>query len=191
MCSDCGRALGGRWGNRCYWCNGRPKTGGMRQCKICAKEFYVPAWKPRDRNQGTYCSRDCKYEDMLRTPGTRGESLNERRKRSNRQKYGLRPGEYEAMLDSQDGKCAICLEPPTGGATSQSRLHIDHDHKRGWVRGLLCSRCNTALGLLRDRPDLVRAAAEYLDLHQLVSRIIVGPAPSNGDYSTYLEANSP
>jgi hypothetical protein len=53
--------------------------------------------------------------------------------------------------------CAICCEP------FERTPHVDHCHKTGSFRGLLCTRCNTAIGLLRDSPDLARAAARYLD----------------------------
>jgi hypothetical protein len=59
------------------------------------------------------------------------------------------------MVSKQGGICAICRE------TKIDR--IDHDHKTGKVRGLLCHCCNAALGLFRDLPDRLRAAAEYLE----------------------------
>lgn len=52
----------------------------------------------------------------------------------------LAPGEYERLLAAQDGHCALC--PATG---KTRRLHVDHDHKTGQVRGLLCYKCNNAL----------------------------------------------
>lgn len=56
-------------------------------------------------------------------------------------KYGITPEDYDALFVAQDGKCAICLKPP-----KVFRLHTDHDHKTGTVRGLLCVSCNTKLG---------------------------------------------
>jgi hypothetical protein len=68
--------------------------------------------------------------------------------------YGITLDQYEAMLSSQGGVCAIC---------SQSRpLHIDHCHKTGRVRGLLCSHCNTTLGHMQDNPDFLINATYYL-----------------------------
>lgn len=65
----------------------------------------------------------------------------------------LPSGEYEAMLAAQDGHCALCPATP-----KTRRLHVDHDHKTGAVRGLLCYRCNNALPAWMTRPWLDRAA---------------------------------
>jgi hypothetical protein len=85
-----------------------------------------------------------------------------------RRKYGLTVDRYTTMFFDQGGACAICGEKETyGNKTGQRRiLSVDHDHTTGKVRGLLCNKCNQALGLLRDRPDLALRAAEYLAEHQ-------------------------
>lgn len=72
--------------------------------------------------------------------------------------YRLDMATYQSMYTLQNGCCAICQtqKDPIG-------LVIDHNHKTGKVRGLLCSGCNTALGLLQDSPDVVTAALTYLD----------------------------
>lgn len=66
MCPTCGRPYGKI--RRCYFCCPRPRTGEFRHCPICAKKFYASGWQLRDveRNQGTYCSRPCKYEGIRR-----------------------------------------------------------------------------------------------------------------------------
>jgi len=71
--------------------------------------------------------------------------------------YGITIGDYYAMLESQDGTCAIC-----DGGTSRNYLACDHDHKTGEVRGLLCARCNKVLRDMRDSPEKLRIAADYL-----------------------------
>lgn len=71
--------------------------------------------------------------------------------------YGITVEEYDDMLESQGGGCYICGVGPVGRA-----LDIDHDHRTGKVRGLLCSNHNRALGLLGDDPDLLLAAHTYL-----------------------------
>lgn len=71
------------------------------------------------------------------------------------------------MLAEQDGRCAICGEPPDpNGVRASSRLHVDHDHTTGENRSLLCTRCNQGLGYFRDDPDLIEAAARYIRNHR-------------------------
>lgn len=80
----------------------------------------------------------------------------------NLRKYDLSLEQREDMELAQDGKCAICGDLPKGGKTSSSSLHVDHDHKTGKVRGLLCNNCNHAIGKLHDSPFLMEKAAAYL-----------------------------
>lgn len=83
------------------------------------------------------------------------------RKRDNehRRLYGMEPEDYTALLDAQNGKCAICRLEHRG---SGKRLHVDHCHNSSKVRGLLCGKCNTAIGLLDDLPERAEAVAAYL-----------------------------
>ena len=88
------------------------------------------------------------------------ETHKEERKARNRaaeiqRKYKLTMTEYSILLSSASGHCAICGEP--------AKLHIDHDHKEGGVRGLLCGSCNRMLGLAFDNPDTLRNAIAYLE----------------------------
>jgi hypothetical protein len=71
--------------------------------------------------------------------------------------YGLTPEQYTIMLDSHGGVCAICKK--SGGAKG---LVVDHCHETGVVRGLLCVKCNTGIGLLCDDPARLTAAAKYI-----------------------------
>lgn len=94
------------------------------------------------------------------------EKRNPEKAKANRRKtklkihFGLTVSQYDAMLASQDGACAICRETET--VRRNKHLSVDHCHATGRIRGLLCSKCNTAIGMLRDRPENARAAAEYL-----------------------------
>ncbi len=73
--------------------------------------------------------------------------------------YGLEPEQYTAMLESQGGVCAICGRPP-----AKKSLEVDHDHKSGKVRGLLCWRCNSRLlSAAGVDPARLRRAALYLE----------------------------
>jgi recombination endonuclease VII len=74
-------------------------------------------------------------------------------------KMGWNYQAYQNMLASQGGVCKICKQPPKDG----KRLHTDHCHKSGRIRGLLCETCNWGLGHFKDNPELLRKAAEYLE----------------------------
>ena len=63
--------------------------------------------------------------------------------------------ELEAVYDASDGKCQIC--------GTVEKLHLDHCHNTGKIRGLLCMRCNTAIGRMHDDPELLRKAIAYLE----------------------------
>lgn len=81
--------------------------------------------------------------------------------------YGITLPEYERMWAEQEGLCAICGYPETGThnrgkVTVELSLAVDHDHRTGAIRGLLCHKCNKAIGLFDDDPGLLRAAAAYV-----------------------------
>lgn len=73
--------------------------------------------------------------------------------------YGLTLPEYEKILESQGGKCKICGLNKEGEFKS---LSVDHCHKTGRIRGILCTRCNTGLGNFKDDIELLKKAIEYL-----------------------------
>jgi hypothetical protein len=80
--------------------------------------------------------------------------------------YGFTPEEYDEMFAAQEGKCAICKRVPSGNGVDRHNLVVDHDHDTGKVRSLLCDFCNRGLGIFRDSPDDLIAAAAYLLQHQ-------------------------
>jgi hypothetical protein len=112
------------------------RLGVSNVCKGC-HQVYVESWKKKNAPKAKRMRR--KY--MLR------------------RLYGITPEDYQAMLDSQGGLCAICKVAP-----SAKLLSVDHDHTTGAVRGLLCASCNRGLGYLNEEPGRLRAAAEYLEL---------------------------
>jgi Recombination endonuclease VII len=75
-----------------------------------------------------------------------------------KRKFGLTPAEYEAKLAAQGGGCALCSREPA----PDRQLDIDHDHRTGAVRGLVCNRCNQGLGQFGDDPICLAHAAAYL-----------------------------
>jgi hypothetical protein len=85
---------------------------------------------------------------------------NERLRRWNRFKTsGFTQEDYDSKLEEQDGKCAICGTTDSGSMA----FHADHDHKTGQKRGILCHKCNTGLGLLKDDVDILCSAINYLN----------------------------
>lgn len=78
-------------------------------------------------------------------------------------KYGVTEEWYVATLAAQGGACAICRTPNPGG----KGWSIDHCHASGAARGVLCPRCNTALGLFSDDPEAMRRAAHYVEQHSM------------------------
>jgi len=85
------------------------------------------------------------------------------RRRTLRQ-YGITEQAWDLMLARQRGRCAICRTDTPGGRGES--WNIDHDHVTGQVRGLLCQRCNLAIGMLGDSPETMRAALRYVERHR-------------------------
>lgn len=81
--------------------------------------------------------------------------------------FDMELSQFEGMLASQNGLCAVCKRPETNAFKGKVRdLCVDHDHETGAIRGLLCTRCNRALGLLGDDPKIVWEMARYIDKHK-------------------------
>jgi hypothetical protein len=109
-------------------------------------------------------------EDVYGEVGTK-----ERRKATQkcvqlRYNYNITYQCYLNMLEAQNHKCALCGEEETGvhnrgSTTIPMQLCVDHCHDTGAVRGLLCTKCNKALGLFKDNPELLEKAAKYIRLH--------------------------
>ncbi|WP_158072956.1 MULTISPECIES: endonuclease VII domain-containing protein [Pseudofrankia] len=112
------------------------------------------AGKTRSDGLHTYC-RPCNnargYASDQRLHGsTRGRAL--------RSRYRMSEQDLAAMVARQGGLCAICRERPA--------VHVDHDHRAGWVRGVLCFTCNVGLGNFGDDEARLRLAVRYLRRHR-------------------------
>lgn len=82
-----------------------------------------------------------------------------------KQKFGLTIEDYEKILYAQNGKCAVCKKPETARDSRRGKLKdlaVDHCHKTGAIRGLLCDRCNTSLGKFEDNVTYLQEAVAYL-----------------------------
>lgn len=74
-----------------------------------------------------------------------------------KRKYGITLEVYQILFEQQNGVCAICKR-----SEERRTLAVDHNHKTGKVRGLLCGSCNRALGLFNDDPEILATAREYV-----------------------------
>lgn len=81
--------------------------------------------------------------------------------------YGMRLPDYAKLLGAQGGVCLLCgdIETRKGPNGQVMPLSVDHDHKTGKVRGLLCSNCNHGIGNFGDDPELIEQAIAYLKKH--------------------------
>jgi hypothetical protein len=84
-----------------------------------------------------------------------------KRKHELKKAYGITPEEYELLLDLQLFVCAICGTKEPGG---KGMFAVDHNHDTGDVRGLLCNRCNSGIGMLLEDVNLLQHAIDYLRL---------------------------
>lgn len=117
----------------CFYKDKYTKTGYAAICKQC-----------KDKKRKEYCESH---------PGwTKDCSL--------RQIYGINLEQYNMLFTQQQGKCAIC---DTHQSEFIKALEVDHDHTTQKIRGLLCHKCNKALGLLGDSSELIRIALKYVE----------------------------
>lgn len=81
--------------------------------------------------------------------------------------YGMTMDDYDKILDRQGGVCAICKKAETTKSKLGriKSLAVDHDHATGDIRGLLCQKCNTLLGLVEENTEIVNLALSYLHGH--------------------------
>ncbi len=85
----------------------------------------------------------------------------QRREQKLMARYGITLAEYEEMFMRQFGLCAICGRPPKNGKP----LHVDHCHKTGLLRELICMHCNSLLGYADDNSAVLKRAIKYLERH--------------------------
>ncbi|HEY0159969.1 MAG TPA: endonuclease VII domain-containing protein [Thermoanaerobaculia bacterium] len=132
------------------------KNGSTRRCSRCKHVKDLAHFAKQVDKHGNYLCHPCHRLVMVKHV------------------YGISEDELTAMLERQDHRCAICRRLPweraTRGSTRRKNLAIDHDHRSGKIRGLLCSSCNKGLGLFREQPARMAAAIEYLNIVSEVHR---------------------
>ena len=147
------------------------KVTGVKYCPRCKEnkvlaEFYYTGGKPAG-----HCNT-CRLAYLRQRRKENPARIREiERKSKLKAAYGITPEQYEQMLVAQGNSCAICKSTlPFSRAYKNSgktrRFVVDHCHVTGRVRGLLCNRCNRALGLIADNSTVLSQMLEYLRKHQ-------------------------
>ena len=171
---------------RCGWIKGKPKPflphhsknrhvskdGVYKKCCKCSrwKKLYDFHRKQRAPDGCQEVCKTCSAEQarLYRTsPNGRANRARAARTFILRSYYDMTRERYMAMHEAQSGLCAICRKPETSTRLSTTRrLCVDHDHRTGKTRELLCAHCNHGLGKFNDDPELLEAAAAYLRKHR-------------------------
>ena len=124
-----------------------------RVCKPCRKaarrERYLA--NPKERIEG--CIKRAAY--VKNNP--RKVALSYKKN-----KFGITPERYEELELSQGRSCAICKKDVNKVGSKNNLLSVDHDHRTGKVRGLLCNKCNSMIGLVKEDPKILVSAIDYL-----------------------------
>ena len=128
------------------------KDGHLNTCKKCRLE-QMKEYNSENKE---------KISEYKKDYYSKPENLERVKRLLLQKKYGITLDDYNEMSHGQKGSCAICGKH----ALETGTLCVDHCHKTGEVRGLLCNNCNKGIGLLRDDPDTLRQAAEYLERYK-------------------------
>ena len=133
-------------------------------CCVCKQEKPIDAFcfENRNLNHRSGACRVCHSKRVAKWQKANPLSRQKTRKKHGqkynlKRKFGITPDDYKQMLKKQSGCCAICSFPQNGRC-----LDVDHDHKTGKLRGLLCRRCNLGIGKFKDNLILLDVASMYL-----------------------------
>jgi hypothetical protein len=137
------------------------QTTGTKVCTTCniekpINEFYLRGgnYSPNSRKA------KCKSCDILRVRKRHQDNPERTKNNDLKRLYGITLNEYTQMLTEQNNQCAVCHTTDPGG--KHKKFMVDHCHTTGKVRGLLCKRCNIALGEVNDNIGTLQAMVEYL-----------------------------
>lgn len=143
------------------------KHGVSSACKECTRKQFNISYHTRPNQK----INNIKYRNSLRGKKTRQGYVQTSGYKFNRRKYWLKgaysltPKQYNQILQSQNGVCRICGRLETSNNQyGLMRLAVDHNHKTGKVRGLLCQRCNQALGLTNENAETLQRMIDYINI---------------------------
>jgi hypothetical protein len=135
----------------------------LRKCGTCKKSVALNEFAKFSRSR-TGLSSTCKQCARDRANAWRLNNLGRVRERRLASSYGITTEQYNSMLAAQNNVCAICKLPESvrGNGGAIRPLDVDHCHTTGKIRGLLCTRCNKAIGILKDDISIIESAIVYL-----------------------------
>lgn len=125
----------------------KEKLTGLKKCSVCGKEKSLDNFHISSKNEKTSRCKSCVSGAFLRY------------------RYKISETEFWTILKNQNKECAICknsLPITEGNIWRPKTVAVDHCHKTNKVRGILCSNCNTGLGMFKDSPRNLQFAIEYL-----------------------------
>ena len=142
----------------------------MKTCTVCKQELDYSHYhnsKVTKDGYGYRCKECDKNARHKYREANRGRFAEVSRRKQLKFKYGISLEDYYEMCETQDDSCAICKtkENYVVGKPRRQNWSVDHCHHTGKIRGLLCNKCNGALGLLQDNVELLKKAVKYLEKH--------------------------
>ncbi len=142
-----------------------PESERIKVCRKCNKQKFLYDYSCKKSNDMVYwnarCNK-CRVDDAklrYKTDKTLARNSNLRNL------YNISIKEFDEIVAKQGGRCAICRREEDKSARMSS-FHVDHDHKTGKVRGVLCGSCNISLGRFHDDVSILLNAVEYLKSHE-------------------------
>ena len=142
----------------------------MRTCKICNEAKPLTEFYQTVRNGEPYC-----YHGKCKSCYVKKQQENydpiKKRDENLKRVYGIGIEEYNTLLEKQNNCCAICESTDPKGRKSGRGggvdvFYVDHDHKTGNVRGLLCNICNRTMGYVGENSNVLEEMIKYLQKHQ-------------------------
>lgn len=153
--------------------------GPTKVCSACRKDLPLNSFRlcrptMKNRARSPFRTSSCKACERQRLtawankigPDGRTNLQNKSRRQKLKRSYGISTATLLEMIETQQGLCAICGKPETKQEHGRTRsLSVDHDHRTGKIRELLCASCNLLIGKVDDNIEILQAAVDYLKRH--------------------------
>lgn len=145
---------------------------GKKKCSICKEYLDIKYFRKNT-------TLKCKLHSQCNSCECKGRNLHRKtfirpgftilKAEAIKASFNINIDQYIMMLELQNNKCAICNNPEENICSRSKKikfLSVDHNHETGEIRGLLCSKCNTGIGLLREDVDIFKNAIKYLSKYK-------------------------